>query len=399
MARIYRYLGRTSWGRSVEGQVCAAGRTDAEDTLRRMGLMPLEVRLDVGASLASIGRQPDRRELARLYRTLGERLRHGGGDLAEGLESAAEFIEDVQLRAATSMWATAMRDGARTHEAMALAGFESRHVAAVRAMAATGALDKTFLALAEDCDREQRLSAAIGRIARQPILFGVAALIIIWAVGAFVLGPTIGKLATLGRRGLAGLPPAVRMVAEFGQWAEAHPWLWAAMVAGVAVAVALFVRSPAGKRLFDLLPTWRKISERSDMAALWGSYALLYDAGEPVAQAARLVAQAARREDVRDAFLALGANLDAGRTLAEAVTLSGFPGYVVAAVGQATNQRGGTAEALMRFARERAIDVDTLVDVLQVKVDLVLKLAMGLLIVGIYAAAYLPMIIAAQSIN
>lgn len=398
MALVYRYLGRTGYGTSIEGQVCASGRADAEDTLRRMGLVPIDLGLDVSGTLGALGRRPDRRELARLYHTLGERLRNDS-DMAAGLESAAEFIEDVQLRASTSMWAIAMRDGARTHEAMALAGFPPRHVAAVRAMANAGALVETFLALAEDCEREQRMSVALSRIARQPILFGLAALIIIWAVGAFVLGPTIGKLATLGRRGLAGLPPAVRSIAEFGLWAEAHPLIWALAVAGFAIAVTVFVRSPAGRRLFDLLATWRKISERSDMAALWGSFALLYRAGEPVDQAARLVAQAARRQDVRDAFQALSVNLGAGRPLAEAVGRAGFPRYVIAAVGQAANQHGGTAEALMRFARERAIDVDVLVEILQVKVDLALKLAMGLLIAGIYAAAYLPMIIAAQSIN
>lgn len=398
MAFVYRYLGRTGYGTSIEGQVCASGRADAEDMLRRMGLVPIDLGLDVGGTLGALGRRPDRRELARLYHTLGERLRNDS-DMAAGLEAAAEFIEDVQLRASTSMWAIALRDGARTHEAMALAGFPPRHVAAVQALSNAGALIETFLALAEDCEREQRLTDALSRIARQPIVFGLLALLIIWGVGAFVLGPTIGRLAGLGRRGLAGLPPYVRMVAEFGQWAEAHPLLWAMAVAGFAIAVTVFVRSPAGRRLFDLLPTWRKISERSDMAALWGSFALLYTAGEPQDRAARLVAQAARREDVRDAFLALSVNLDSGRKLAEAVERAGFPRYVIAAVGQAANQHGGTAEALMRFARERAIDVDVLVDVLQVKVDLFLKLAMAALVIAIYAAAYLPMIIAAQSLN
>lgn len=394
--RLYRYEARDLMDRTVDGQLIAVSREDAEVQLRQLSLRALALDLDVQGTLSLLvaGRDFDLRELARLYASLGGRLTRGG-NLATGLQDVAEFVIDVRLRAALSVWIAAYRGGAKTSESMRIAGLPARHVAAVAALEESGSLARALKGLATECLRDYEIRAALGKLVRQPALYGLVALIAYWGALAFLVPPVMQQIGRLGTRGLEVQPPYVQVVAALGSWAHDHLLLWTLACAGVALGVVAFARSQQGRRCADLLPMWRRLSERADMAQLWGAFAVLYGAGERLQDAAHHIADAARRPASQEWFLALAASLRAGYRLDEAVVRAGFPRYVASAVGQAVAQQGGVDESLERFADERAADVFDLLDRLTGRVDLLLKLGLGLLILGLAAVTYLPVFIAA----
>lgn len=394
MEGLYRYEARDRYDRSVEGELPAASQADALDRITRLGLRVVDVRLDVrGSAALLLQRDFDLRALVTLYSSLAERV-SAAGDLSAGLRDVLEFIDDVRLRAAVSVWIAADRDGMRTSEAMRLAEFPVRHVAVIASLEKVGEIERAFRQLAGECQRDYDIHSGLRRIVRQPAIYGVIGLLAYWGALAFLVAPVMDQVGRLGTKGFDGQPPFVQFVAGFSHWAHDHLVLWTLLCIGLAVGVIGFVRSPYGARCADWLPIWRKLTERADMASLWGAYAVLYSAGQPVEQAARLLADAGRRPQSREWFLALATSLRGGYTLEQAVQRAEFPRYVVSAIGQAVAQHTGIAEALERFAAARTADVVDLLDKLSVRVDLLLKIAMGLLIVGLIAVMNLPLFIA-----
>lgn len=399
MERLYRYFARNATDRPVEGELIARDAEDAAAQMRLLGLRATRLSVDA-AGTAALWLAPDfdLRALASLYHSLGERVRHGG-HLASGLADVGEFLDDRRLRAAVSMWCAADRGGFSTSEAMRLAGLPPRHVAAVAALEKSGAVDRALLSLAAECRRDHEVRSALARLARQPKLYGALALAAYWAAFAYLIPPVMAQLGRIGTHGMEDQPAFVRTIAAFSGWAQGHLLLWTLACLGLAVAAVAFTRSAWGRRAADCIPLWRQLSERADMAALWGGFAVLYDAGTPAAQAARWLAESARREQSRAWFLAMAASLKGGYGLDVAARRAGFPRYVSAAVTQAMAQQGASAEALQRFADARAADVLDLLDRLQLRVELLLKTGLGVLIAGLFAITYLPMFVAAQHIR
>lgn len=399
MDLLYRYFARDAMGRTVEGELIARHAADAAEQMRMLDLRPSRLQVDVSGTAALwLAPDFDLQALAALYRSLGERLRNGA-HLGSGLADVGEFIEDRRLRAAVSMWAAADRSGFEVSEAMRLAGLPPRHVAAVAALQDSGKLVPALQGLAADCERDFKVRRALSSLSRQPKLYGALALAAYWAAFAWLIPPVMAQLGRIGSHGLESQPAFVRTIAAFAGWTQNHLTLWTLACLGLALSVVVFTRSAWGRRAADCIPLWRRLSERADMAALWGGFAVLYDAGKQADQAARWLAESARREQSRTWFLAMAASLRAGYGLDRAVQRAGFPRYVVSAVTQAVAQQGASADALQRFAESRAADVLDLLDRLQLRVELLLKTGLGLLIGGLFAITYLPMFIAAQHIR
>lgn len=388
MELAYQYEARNSQGKSVQGYVYAPNAPLAHAKLRRAGFTPLLVRLSLNESVSSLtsGGAFNQVELARFYTTLGRRARKGR-PLVEGLEAAAEYVSDKRLRQAIMVMRQGVLDGLPEHAAMLRAGFPERDALVIKATAEAGKVGDTLISLAEEIRRALDLRRRASAIFRMPLILAMAMYAFFYGALVFFAPTTMEFLAQTNLK--MSLPAFNVVYFEFATWFNKH--LVPASVGFWAIPVGLFFlfRSDLMRRQFDHWKRYRDISEKSDHATIWRSFALLYDAAIPLRETARILADAAKRPDTRTSLLRLSKLAEAGRELDDAVLGSHFPSFVTAGVASAVSS-GDVAEGLMDMVFGLEEDVETLIDIVSQNLDLLSKVVLAVGLLGVVMVTYYP---------
>lgn len=387
MKRGYKYTAKTDRGQQIEGLLEAPNLASAYIRLKKSGLKPVNVRFDLSHTLhLMMGGDFDPAQLARLYATLGRRIKNGRS-LADGLAAAVEYLTDPRLKQAALTMRQAIQDGRDEYEAMTTAGFPERDAMVIRSTAAASHTGDTFLNLAQELTRATQLRRSI----KQVFFLPIAMAIFMYLFSFFALW----KIAPATMNFLKQINLESQMNAfnaayfAFAGWFNEHLPLGIAAYAAVPILLFLFLRSRLFRRAVDALPTVRALSLKSDHAMLWNSFSLLYDAAIPVREACKILAGAARREDSRQGFMRLGKRIDAGVPIEDAVQGCGFPPFVVAGV-RAAASGGELSAGLQDLVRNLEEDVTSSTEVLKetVKLASLIFVALGILLTA--AVSYFP---------
>jgi len=387
MNRGYKYIARSERGQQIEGYIEAADLTAAYARLKRAGLKPTRVKFDFGHTLHLLkGGEFEPAQLARLYTTLGRRIKNGKS-LVEGLTSAAEYLTDPRLKQAALTMAQAIQDGQNEYQAMTAAGFPKRDAMVIRSTSGAGKTGDTFLNLAQELTRTSSLRRSVKQVFFLPTAMAV------FMYGFFFF--SLWKIAPATTKFLKQTNLKIKLNAfnqayfDFADWFHAHMTLGIVAYAAFPVLLILFMRSRAFIALIDRLPSVRMLSLKSDHATLWNSFSLLYDAAIPVRDACKILADAASREDSQRSFLRLAKRIDAGLPIEEAIQGCQFPQFVVAGVRSAASG-GDLSAGLQDLVRNLEEDVTTATEVLKEKVKLasIVFVALGILFTA--AVSYFP---------
>lgn len=389
MEIAYKYSAKSSRGQMVTGIVHAKNRALAFSKLKRGGFLPLKVVADPTQTLSGLFNPGfNKSELARFYTTLGRRLRNGKS-MVDGLESATEYLQDARLRQAVMMMRQAILDGQNEFMAMQTAGFPRRDALVIRSTSEAGKTSDSFLSLGDEITRGEALRRGVAATFRMPAVMGVFMVLFIWAALMFIAPSTLAFLKQTGLK--LNFSPLIvgyfDFVRLFHKQAVVSSVLYFAAFGG---AIA-FLRSATFKSLLDKFKTLRNLSLKSDHAALWNSFCLLYDAAVPAKEAATIVGESARREDSRTAFLKLGRFIESGRSLEDAVSVAGFPSFVVSGVASAASG-GDVVAGLNDMVRNLEEDVSVLTGLLQENAKIASVLAMGAGVLLVFIMTYYPML-------
>ena len=383
----YHYSARSDRGKRVEGYLEAGSAAAATSRLRKTGLTGVRVRFDLSETIRRFrGVEFDGAQLARLYATLGRRLKNGK-PMVEGLESAAEYLTDARLQQAVLAMRQLILDGASEHQAMLAAGFPRRDAMIIRSTSEAGRTGETFISLAA----ERQRVASLRRSVKQVFFLPTAMMIFIYLFFLF----SIWKIAPATMSFLKQTNLKIKMNAfntayfNFAETFHQHQVLGITLYLALPLGIYLIARSAGLRSLFDRLPSLRDLSIRSDHAALWNSFGLLYDAAIPLREACLILADAAAREDSRLGFQRLSRKIDAGLPVEEAIQGCGFPTYVVAGV-RAAASGGDLTAGVADFVRNLEEDVMTATEMLKekVKIGSIIVVALGVLFSA--ATSYLP---------
>lgn len=389
MDLAFNYTAKTSRGKLMTGVVYAPNKVLGYARLKKNGFKPLSLELNPVESLRNLmSGQFNAMELARFYNTLGRRM-NNGKPLVEGLESAIEYVADPKLKQAILVMRQATLDGQNEHQAMAAAGFPSRDALVIRATSEAGKTGQTFLSLAAEISRVEALRRSVASIFRMPIIMAFMMYAMFYGALGWVAPMTMKFLKQTNLK--MNLNGFIQGYFDFATLFNAHFITASLLYAVVPVAVIFGVRSQAFKNALDHLRRLRDISVKADMAALWNSFGLLYDAAIPVKEACRIIADAAKRQDSRQAFIKLGRMVEAGRPIEEAIQNCGFPAYIVSGV-RSSASGGALLEGLQDMVKNLEEDVLTMTDMLKenVKIAAVLLVATGVSLV--FFVTYYPIV-------
>jgi type II secretory pathway component PulF len=389
MDLAFKYNAKTSRGKMMTGIVYAPNQALGFARLKKNGFQPMSVELDLVESLRNlVSGTFDQVQLARFYNTLGRRM-NNGKPLVEGLDSAVEYIADPKLKQAILVMKQATLDGQNEYQSMSAAGFPQRDAMVIRATSEAGKTGQTFLSLAAEISRVETLRRSVSSIFRMPIIMAFMMYGFFYGALVWVAPMTMKFLKQTNLK--MNLNAFNQGYFDFAKLFNEHLFIGTVLFVLLPILVVLFVRSEAFGRLLDGLKRLRDISVKADMAALWNSFGLLYDAAIPVKEICRIIADAAKRPDSRASFLKLGRMVEAGRPVDDAVGNCGFPTYVVSGI-KSSASGGNMVEGLQDMVKNLEEDVLTMTDILKenVKIGAVLMVASGVSLV--FFVTYYPIV-------
>lgn len=390
----YKYSAKSSRGHVIRGTAYAPNKALAYSKLKKGGFLPLKVEFDLGGSLGGLFR-PDfnKGELSRFYTTLGRRLKNGKG-IVDGLDAATEYLTDQRLKQAVMMMRQAILDGQDEYSAMTTAGFPRRDALVVRSTSETGKTGESFLSLGDEIARNEALRRSVASTFRMPLIMGVFMVLFIWAAVMFIAPATLAFLKQTGLR--LNFSPLITAYFDFVHLFHKQSIVSSFLYFSFFGGLIYFVRSDSFKKMLDRIGTLRMLSIKSDHAALWNSFCLLYDAAVPAKEAAVIVGDSAKRTDSRTAFLRMGKLVESGRSLEEATIAAGFPKFVVSGVSSAASS-GDMVAGLTDMVRNLEEDVRVLTGLLQENAKIFSVLAMGGGVLLVFVFTYYPMLASVMS--
>lgn len=389
MDKVYSYTAKNRNDSAVKGQVIAENSDHAFEVAVKLGLTPIEIKLDVSSTL-SLAKDFSLNELGRLYITMGKRMRNSG-NFAGGIKASIEFIKDIRIKSSLSMVYYAIMDGQKISQALRLAGFPNRHCSAIEAMEESGNISDTLISLGQECQRENDLKKRISKLTRMPKFFFFIVIVMVYGAFGFMIHGILGKLSEMVG-GLDQMPSYTQVFYKFSVLFSENLMISSIAYFSAIAGLIYFAKSSLAKRLLYKIPVANQLSERSDMASLWGSFALLYDAGINLPQASEMIAKAAEREESTTSFKMLASNLRSGFTLAESVKRSDFPDYVVSAISAGESQQGNMGESMKDLSLELQEDVMMLMSRIEDSTNIGITLAMAATVVFFFMITYYPML-------
>lgn len=389
MELAYQYSAKNSTGQKLSGVIYAKNKPLAFAQLKKGGLLPLMVAFNLSATLSGLTNSDfDKQELARFYATVGKRLANGKS-MVSGLDGAIEYVSNPRLKQAIVLMKQAILDGQSEYVAMQLAGFPKRDALVIRSTAEAGKTAQSFSALGEEITRLEGLRKSLSSTFRVPAIMGTLMVAFIWAALVFIAPGTIAFLKQTGLK--LNLSIFIMKYFEFVGIFNKSVIVSSLLYFGGFYGLVRFLKSHTFKAFMDKFPSFKALSLKSDHAALWNSFTLLYDAAVPAREAAMIVSNSATRMDSKASFMKLAKLVEAGRTLDDAARAANFPSFVVAGVSAATSS-GDVVSGLQDMTRTLEEDVQMLTNLIQDNAKIVSTLLMGVGILVVFIFTYYPMI-------
>lgn len=389
MEIAFNYQARTPKGKIITGLIYAQNRPLGFSKLKRNGFAPISLDLSIPATVKGlISTDFNQPELARFYHTLGRRMKNGKA-MIEGLTAASEYVNDQRLKQAIMVMKQATSDGQNEFQAMTSAGFPYRDAMVVKATSSAGNTGDAFISLASEILRVYELRKSVTQIFRMPVIMIFMMYAFFYASLVWVAPMTMGFLKNLNMK--LNMSAFNQGYFDFATFFNANRWVASAVYFAVPIAVIYVVKSEGFGNALDKFKKLRDISVKSDQAALWNSFSMLYDAAIPVKEACRILADAAKRPDSRANFRKLGRLVESGRAIEDAIQVSGFPPFVVSGV-RASDSGGNLVEGLKDMVKNLEEDVFSMTEILKENVKILALLIVASGVTLIFFVTYYPII-------
>ncbi len=390
----FRYEAVDAAGRVRRGLLDATSARAARDELRGQGLFPTEVdamstrrRAHADATRLAPG------ILALTTRQLAT-LVASGMPLDQALAAVAEQADHPGAARVLS----AIREQVAAGEPLAgaLSRFPRTFSHLYRGLAAVGAesgqLGAVLSRLSDYLEARQALRQKFVAALIYPALVTLIAL----AVIATLLLYVVPQIVAVYQQSRQTLPVLTRALIASSDFVRATGWYWLGLIAALAVAFALLLRSERWRERWQrwllALPVVGTILRGLDTARFASTLAILIGSGAPLLRALETAGDVVWARPIRRAAEAASGLVREGVSLARALaTQRVFPALLVHLV--ANGEASGQLPAMLdRAAREQDADVERRLTWLAALVQPVLIVFMGSIVLVLVLAVMLPIV-------
>jgi type IV pilus assembly protein PilC len=410
----FQYAAKNSQGKTVQGTVQAADRSDAVSQLRSQDLIVLRMdeggkgkkasKAKVSGSEGSGGRsgglqlfkprpRATKAELTIFTRQLSTMI-SAGISLLESLEVLRDQAETPGMKATLERLTSELRGGSDLSAAMSTCPkvFNQLYISMVTAGEASGQMDVILVRLAEYVEASEELKREI----RSAMTYPVISLVLVLAITGFLMvGVVPGFKEVFDGLG-AELPGLTLTVLAISDWLVAK-WYIAIFACFVgAIAFVFAKRTEKGKLLFDHMtlrvPIFGSLSRKVALARFSRTFATLVRSGVPIMGTLDIVADTAGNLVVANAVRASRESVRNGNMLSEPLSQTKvFPPMVVRMI--AIGEKSGALESLLeKIAEFYDSQVKAMIKSLTSLIEPILICFMGGIVGVVILAVFLPIL-------
>lgn len=266
--------------------------------------------------------------------------------------------------------------------------FNPVYISLIKAGEAGGVLDKIFLRLAENIEKQREFQAKVKSALIYPIIviigmFGVISVMMIFVVP---------KLTEVYKDFDAELPAPTKVLITISNFMVSFWWIMPILIIGGLYGLSLYKKTDAGREKIDSIkmkiPIMGKLQQQIMVTEFARTLGLLVSAGIPILQGLKIVSGAVGNRVVSNAIERSSDKVEKGFSLAYALSQEGniFPPmlYQMLAVGEETGKVDETLISVSRvFEQESDYSVRNLTAAIEPIIMIILGLAVGLLVIAI----------------
>ncbi|MBP6874827.1 MAG: type II secretion system F family protein [Candidatus Eisenbacteria bacterium] len=394
------YVAKSRAGAEETGLLAATDVDEVVGHLHGKGLVVLHVAeqkrrtqeagLRASFALSAFGKAGNR-EVALFTRQFAT-VMNAGIPIVRGLRGLAADTPNRTLARAIQDVATRIEGGESLSEAMAAhpEAFNGMYVSMVRAGERAGTLDEILEHVAVYLEKTDAIRAKVRSAMSYPV-FVLAFALFATAFLLFKIVPTFADIyASFGQK----LPRLTMLVVGASNAIRSHVWLSAGIALALAIGVALFLRTPGGRRTWHRLqigvPIFGPIVRKAVMSRFARTFGVLIHSGLPVLEAMELTKATAGNVVVSGAIERARTLVAAGHGITESFRSTGeIPEMVLQLM--ATGEESGELDTMLMKASDfYDRQVEASVQGLTALIEPVLIVFVGAVIGIVVVSMFLP---------
>ena len=414
----FAYMAFDARGKETRGTLPAAGRSEACQRLKDMGLFPAKVaqensgptsqapgvvrsrpgiRSALNATLAIPGfrRQIKPKVLASFTRQVAT-LVAAGMPLLRGLRLIQEQETRGSLKGVIGELVAAIEDGASLSEALVLhpGVFNELYINMVKAGELGGVLEVVLQRLAEFMEKAQKVKGKIIAAMFYPVAVMVVAVAILGVLMVFVV-PKFQEVFA-GLLNGAPMPAFTQLILGLSQAVKEHFVVSLGAGLGLLGLFKAFAASRSGRQAVDRcklkLPLVGPVLRKAAISRFARTLGTLVGSGVPILQALTIVKETAGNVIVGQAVASVHASVKEGETITAPLEASGvFPPMVISMV-DVGEQTGALPEMLLKIADNYDDEVDNAVAAMTSLLEPIMIIFLAVIVGSIVIAMFLPLI-------
>ncbi len=392
---VFTYKAINTSGVIVENTLEAATTTEAGDKLRSLGYHPLHIKSkSAGLNLEIFSNKPKIKvdDVIVFTRQLVVLLK-AGVPLLSCLDALAEQAENESMREIIKHIYVDIESGISFSEALNKHPqiFEKMYINTIRAGEMGGALDKVLARLAELMEFDRETKAQIKSAMRHPLIIVISLGVAFISLMLFVVPKFIDMFAKLG----VNLPLPTRILIGMYTVISGYWYIVVGVLMLAVITFKIWVKTPAGAYSWDLvklkMPIFGSLIMKSTMSRFTRMLETLNSSGLPILQALDIVARTVGNEVIGKEIEKAAQGVRKGDGLAVPLRQSKlFPPMVIRmiAIGE---QSGSLDEMLLNISGHYDVEVDYAVKSLSSMIEPIITVALGIIVLFLALAIFLPM--------
>jgi type II secretory pathway component PulF len=399
---IYVYKAVDSQGKFVKGELEAASEVALTTDLAKKGYLPINISFKTktkglaakssqggaGSTRAGI----DNKALVIFTRQFATIVK-AAIPILEGLRVLAEQAEDPNLKKALLQVIQDVESGNSLSSGLAKHPgiFSELYVNTVVAGESAGILDKVLMKLSDMLEDDMETRTNISAAMRYPIMVVIALVIAVVILTVMVI-PQFSKMYASANTKL----PLPTQIMVFIGYVLTHYW-YAVIISAIAIffGVRMIISTPSGRFVWDNLkfkiPVFGKLYTKMTMLRFASMLNVLYQAGLPVLKTLDIVGLTIGNVVLSQEIERIKRDVADGKGISGGILNSKFfprvVGYMVS-VGERSGSLTLMLDSLCEFFD---LEVKTMVKNLTTLIEPIMTAVLGLVVMGMALAIFLPM--------
>ena len=406
---VFQYVALDSQGVEIKDRIEALSQKEAISKIRNMGYFPTKVRARGGEKRAAAGplaivkrkRGAGGRVQVKIVTEFARQLstlQDAGLPILRSLRILEEQQKSGTFKRVVGYVADDIEGGSTLSEALARfpRAFDRLFVNMVAAGEAGGVLDLILSRIADFMEKRQKLIARVRSAMVYPVLVLSAAFAILLLLMKYVI-PSFTSVLTEMAEG-AELPKVTQVVLGISGWV-AYSYGWAILLGvpfGVIFLIKFMKQFRVGRLIVDSvklkLPVIGQLSSKIAVTRWTRTLGTLIGAGVPILDAINVTRETAGNEVYANMLGNVHDSIRQGDTFASPLRQSKTVDLIVSNMVSVGEETGDLDKMLLKVADNYDEQVDVLVASLMSLLEPILILVLGVIVLFIVLAVFLPMV-------